>query len=169
MTRHARLRRRPGSIVLVSLIAILALTMTVGSVQVMLVERMRQSTVGTEASLARKQALYLAEMGLNHVMFQANLDPTQPFPVTATTTLDFTETVAMTRQRAGARATCTVIPQPSYAWTPAPAYAVRGDLVVPEGSFSETVYFDVGRASRTAPGAAAPQWVLTRYVLGERP
>lgn len=162
-------KRRRGSVILISLIAVLALTMTVGAVQVMLVERMRQSTIGTEASLARRQALYLAEMGLNHVMFQANLAPAQPFPVSAPMTLDFTETIAMTRGRAGAKATCVITPQPPYPWTPRPAFGVTAELRLPHGTFTRSVYFDVGRATHPAPGAAAPQWALTRYVLGEAP
>ena len=160
-------QRRRGSVILISLIAVLALTMTIGTVQVMLVERMRQSTIGTEASLARRQALYLAEMGLNHVMFQANLTPAQPFPFSTPATLDFTEAITMTRGRAGAKATCLLTPQPPYPWTPRPAFGVTAELRLPEGTFTQSVYFDVGRAAHSAPGAAAPQWVLTRYVLGE--
>lgn len=163
------LERRRGSVILISLIAVLALTMTIGTVQVMLVERMRQSTAGTEASLARRQALYLAEMGLNHVMFQANLAPAQSFPVTSTVTVDFTETIAMTRGRDGTKATCVLTPQPPYPWTPRPAYGVTAELQLPEGTFTQSVYFDVGRAAHPAPGASTPQWVLTRYVLGEAP
>lgn len=152
--------KRPGTVILFSLVAMLALAGTIGTMHLMLQERLRQSAVSDDVSLARTQALYLAEMGINHAMFAANLDPARPFPLIAAVELDFTPHVALARTGGSAR--CRLAPTGR-----SPAYEAQATLRTPAGTFVRTVYFDAGRAASPPPGRTAAQWVLTRYVRKE--
>ncbi len=151
---------------LLALVAVLALTATVASIEHMLHERLRQSTVTTRVALGQLQALYLAEMGINQLMAQANRNPGGTFPGGTDQDLDFKPDVAMVRDEGEGVARCLVGRTASDAPQGSPPYAARATLVTPDGTFSRTVFFDVGRAAVPPAGQAGPQWVLVRVVPG---
>ena len=153
-------KRRQGSIILWSLVAVVGLMLVIGMFQWQLSERVRQSSQGAGLMLGRVQALYLAEMGLNELMFQANVHPEGPFPLAGAATRDFTAQVALARAEPGGSATCTL-----RATGGDPPYEAVGTLRLAAGTFTRTVGFDVGRAAAPIPGRSTAQWVLTRYVL----
>lgn len=156
---------RPGYFALLALVGVLALTMTVAAIATHFKERVRASGDAVGVALARLQVLYLAEMGVNAVMFQANLAPEAPHPALTSTTLDFKAEVSLVRAEPAGEALVLVGPATPRAGRP--PYAARATLTCPAGTYVQTVYFDIGRAPALTGGLAPPQWTLTRYVVEE--
>lgn len=158
-------RRRRGTGLIISLVAVLALMGVIGLTARMIQVQSAGAGETHAVSLARMQALYLAEMGLNQLMYQANLTPAAPFPLTGVLELDFRTQVAMARATPGGVARCQLSPAGADPEADGADYRVTATLTVEAGTFERRAYFDVARASVTGAGAVAPQWVLARYRL----
>lgn len=158
-------RKRPGYMTAVTLVAVLALTMTVSAIAIHFKESVRAAADATEVAIAQLQVLYLAEMGINAAMFKANLDPSGPHPVAATATFDLKSEVALTRDDPAGEAR--VVVGPAAPGDRRPPFEARATLRCAAGTYSQVVYFDVGRAAEPPPGRSTPQWTLTRYVVAE--
>ncbi|MEB3285184.1 MAG: hypothetical protein VKN33_07860 [Candidatus Sericytochromatia bacterium] len=158
-------RRRTGSVLLISLLLAVGLATIIAGLHLMLKAQMDQAIQVQKISLARLQVNYLAEMGVNHVMFEANraanVSLANPFTplgagVGSAIALDFTPRVAMTRDRAGALARCVVTR------TDSANFRVDATLTVPDvGTFTRSVTFG---AAYDAGGAGQPAaWELAQY------
>lgn len=135
--------------------------MTIG-IHTMLNEQIRQAGDMQQIGLGKLQAYYLAEMGLNQIMFVANQDPDadSPFPVTKTanqaTVFDFKSNVESTRSFTGGVAKCTITYQSGNATNA--NFLVAAHLVTQGGSFDRTIQFSAQKMN----GAGQP-WVLAGY------
>lgn len=151
---------RPGNFAIISLVAVLAMTMTVSALATYFREEVRNTGDAGDITLARLQALYLAEMGINEAFFRANRSPAAGSPAATPTTIDLKREVAMVRDDPAGEAQVVIgpaAPQPGR-----PALEARATLRCKQGLFTRTVYFDAGRSASTPP-----QWTLTRYVIAE--
>lgn len=93
LPRRDRASQR-GSLLVVSFVFVIATILVFSGLYTVLKEQMRQSLEIKEATSAKTQAFYLAEMGINELMFLANRDNAFPAGVTF---IDFTDHVKMTR------------------------------------------------------------------------
>lgn len=115
--------KRRGSLVVTTFMFMMAFMVVFASVAAMLEEQMQRTLDLKPVALAKIQAYYLAEMGLNEAMYWANKTPGSPVWPANGATADFTGDVAMTRGTAGT-ATCQY---PLIASNP-PTYQVRASL-----------------------------------------
>ena len=145
-----------GSLTVAAMVIILGMMVMVGGIHFFMQEQMRQSYEIQKISFARLQTLYLAEMGVNQIMYEANkaanASRPDPFPVAsgAAIALNFKGNVALVRSDASGAADCIVTR------TGTDAFRVDATLVSTDtGTFNRTVNFTVGK-----PGG---QWVLTSY------
>ncbi|MDB5100474.1 MAG: hypothetical protein JWM80_4895 [Cyanobacteria bacterium RYN_339] len=99
---------RRGSLVVTSFMIILAFMLVFASVAAMLKDQMQRTLDLKPVALAKIQAYYLAEMGLNEALYWANQNPGSPAWPTNGATADFTSDVALVRGTAGS-ATCTYV------------------------------------------------------------
>ena len=157
--------RRTGSVLLISLLLAVGLATIIAGLHLMLKSQMDQAVQVQKISLARLQVQYLAEMGVNHLMFEANrganVAAANPFaPLGAGTgsaiAVDFTPRVAMTRGVTGALARCVLTR------ADAATFRVDATLTVPQvGTFNRSVTF---AAAYDAGGVGQPPaWELTNY------
>lgn len=165
--RRLKLRARRGSLVVTSFVVIVGMAVIVGGIHQMLSSQLDQAYEMQRISFARLQAKYLAEMGVNHMMYVANktanvgtANPWSPTGLAATTgsaiSVDFKDQVAMTRGVSGASATCQVTR------TAANAFSVAATLVVPGvGTYNETVTFSA--AFDAGGGGYPPAWELASF------
>lgn len=161
-------RARRGSITVTAFVIIIAMLTSAFGVQLFLKEQIRQGTEMQYIGLGKLQVLYLAEMGLNHVMFEANRNPeaVQPFPVPTDyvtgRTFDFKQQVAMVRNMATGVATCTVVRRAADAGEVIGAnqakFQVQARLVCAGGTFTKVLNFSVEKKAGTGQ-----QWVLKSY------
>lgn len=147
-----------GSMVVTVFVILACLMLVVGGLNVFLQQQIRQSTDIQRISLAKLQTLYLAEMGVNQVMYYANQGThvalADPFPVVdgASVQYDFQPNVAMVRGVSGAGAICVV------SRTGASNFRVDATLTVPNvGTFTRAVTFVTAKP--------ATQWVLSTYTI----
>lgn len=167
--RRFKARARRGSLVVTSFIVIVGMAMIVGGIHQMLSTQLDQAYEIQRISFAKLQVKYLAEMGVNHMMYIANktanvgdgtTNPWSAISMGAGTgsaiSVDFKDKVAMTRGVSGASATCTI------SRTGANAFSVLGTLVVPNvGTYTETVSFS---AAYDAGGGGYPAaWELASF------
>ena len=165
---QGRRGKRRGNMTVTALCIVLGMMALTAGIHTMLTEQIRQAGAMQSIGLAKLQAYYLAEMGLNQVMFEANqnMTATNPFKVSTTTgqgTLyDFKKNVAMVRNSTAGAATCTVSYQ-----TAVPNVLIRSvtfkviaNLVVPQaGTFVKTVTFSTQQTLTGQP------WLLTGYTV----
>lgn len=154
---------RPGNMTVAVMLIVLVMASMTAGIHTLLSTQIDNASQMQKIGLAKIQATYLAEMGLNQVMFQANQSPdaAQPFPVTTTpgqaTTLDFKNEVALVSGLTGGAATCTVAFTARSATTA--SFQVNATLAVPPaGTFNRTLEFTTNKL----PGTGQP-WVLTGY------
>lgn len=147
--------RQRGNLVVTSFILVMAMMLVVGGIQGMLKEQIRQGTEIQRVAFGRLQALYLAEMGVNHLMHiankAANAAVADPFPVTAGApyTYDFKPHVAMVRDDAAGAAVC-VINRVS-----GTTFEVTATLQTEGGPFNRTVRFGAQKVNNS--------WVLASF------
>lgn len=165
--RRLKARARRGSLVVTSFVVIVGMAMIVGGIHQMLSSQLEQSYELQRISFAKLQVKYLAEMGVNHMMYVANktanvgtANPWSTISMGAGTgsaiSVDFKDKVAMTRGVTGASATCTI------SRTGANAFSVLGTLVVPDvGTYTETVTFSA--TYDAGGGGYPPAWELTAF------
>lgn len=157
--QSARARQR-GSLIVTSFVVVIAMAMIMAAVHTLLKDQIRQSGEYKGVALAKLQAYYLAEMGINHYMFEANRTGAQPgLPLT----VDLTPQVALVRPPATGSAICTVsatVGGDPDAPAGAPPFKVTAVLTTPGGTYRKTVFFN--SAMSTNP----PQRVLTAYRVG---
>jgi hypothetical protein len=147
-----------GSMVVTTFVILMGLMVVVGGIHVFLQQQIAQSTAIQRISLAKLQALYLAEMGVNQVMYHANqavrVNTPDPFPIATGTAAqyDFKANVAMTRHDAGGVARCVI------RRTAANAFSLEATLTVTDvGTFTKSVQFTTSKP--------ATQWVLANYTI----
>jgi hypothetical protein len=102
------MRARPGNLTVTSFMIVVALMVIFAGVATVLQEQMRQSLEVKQVSIAKIQAAYLAEMGLNDIMNAANQSPAAPPWPANGAVVDFTSKVAMVRGTTGS-ASCTYL------------------------------------------------------------
>lgn len=157
--------RRKGSVLLISLLLAVGLATIIAGLHLMLKSQMDQAVQVQKISLARLQVNYLAEMGVNHLMFEANraanvaaANPFAPLGAGAGSAIavDFTPRVAMTRGVTGAVARCVITR------TDTATFRSEATLTVPGvGTFNRAVTFT---AAYDAGGEGQPAaWELTSY------
>lgn len=152
--RRRRTAQR-GSMIVTTFVIVLGLTIVLAGVNTLLKEQMRQSLDIKAVALGRLQALYLAEMGVNQFMYDANTNSLVTLPAAATE-YDFSNTVAMTRGGVG-QAKVRLTP------TGGNEYNVETTLTTPDGNFVMpwTIKF--------AASKPVKHWVLTKYVVSKTP
>lgn len=160
-------RGRRGGIVVTAFGIAVLIALLVGGIHTALRTQLDNAAAVQRISLARLQSTYLAEMGLNHLMYEANraskratANPFTPLgtPVGSSLSLDFKENVAMTRGLAGAVASCLVTR------TGANAFRIEATLTVPEvGTFQKRLTFSAAYDAAESP----PAWELTAYDIQE--
>ena len=153
-----RLTARRGSLVVTAFIFVIAMTMMAFGIHQMLKTQMEQSAALKGVSLAKLQALYLAEMGVNYWMYTANQNLNASFPPAATIgTQDFKTRVAMVRNDPAGVARCVAADATAAELAAGmPRYKVSATLTTPDGTFTRTVYFDAAKLS-------GGQYVLNGY------
>ncbi|MEB3222235.1 MAG: hypothetical protein VKS61_09175 [Candidatus Sericytochromatia bacterium] len=158
---------RRGNLVLTAFFLTVGIAVIVGGVQAVLKAQLNNALVLQHISLARLQSTYLAEMGLNHVMYEANrsskratANPFTPLglPAGSSISLDFKDNVAMTRGVSGAVASCLVTR------TGTNAFQVDSTLTVPDvGTFRKRLTFAAAYDAASSP----PAWELSAYDIQE--
>lgn len=148
---------RRGSLVVTSFIIVIGMALMVGGIHTMLKNQLDQTLTIKDISLAKTQVVYLAEMGVNNLMYiansNANIGVALPWPmaVSAYADYDFKPYVAMVRGLASpAAANCRL--------TRTAIHSFRCDatLTVPTvGTFTKRIDFTAAQA--------APVWKLTAY------
>lgn len=165
--RTSPFRARRGSLVVTSFIIVVGMAVIVGGVHQMLSAQLNSAYEIQRISFAKLQAKYLAEMGVNHMMYvankTANVTSANPWSTIAlgTTTgsavsIDFKDKVAMTRGVTGASASCTITR------TAASSFSCLATLVVPNvGTYTDTVTFSA--AYEAANGSYPAAWELATF------
>lgn len=150
------MKGRRGSLVVTAFVIVVGMAMMVAGIQTMLKNQLDQTLTIKDISLAKTQVIYLAEMGVNHVMYIANSDAkigaADPWPMAqgTTATFDFKNYVAMTKNVSGATATCTV------QRTAAASFQCDATLYIPSvGTFTKRCDFSATQAS--------PVWKLSAF------
>lgn len=161
--------RRRGSLIVTSFMMVVGMMVVVGGINAMLKNQIETSLTIQKISFARLQTLYVAEMGVNQLMYTANTAASlaniatngyDPFSTVISTTsgskvtMDYTNNVALTRGVAGASATVTITRGAGMNFT------VLGTVVSPgTGTFNRTLTFGATLSSskyRMASFAVAP-------------
>ena len=134
----------------------------VGGVSTMLRSQIESAAQLQQISVAKIQATYLAEMGLNHVMFEANTNPdgANPLGPQKRSPLSFKQQVAMVRDDPAGVATCEVHRLGAVGGTE--RLQVKAVLVTRGATYRRTLEFAV----RKKPGVGE-QWVLAGYNIIE--
>ena len=165
--RRFALRARRGSLVVTSFIIVVGMAVIVGGIHQMLSAQLTSAYEIQRISFAKLQVKYLAEMGVNHMMYTANktayvaqANPWSNISLGATTgsaiAIDFKDKVAMTRGVSGASATCTITR------TAASAFSCLATLVVPNvGTYTDTVTFTA--TYEAANGGYPAAWELSAF------
>lgn len=166
MVSRARGGRR-GNLIVTAFFVMVGIALVVGGLQTVLKSQLETAMELQRISIARLQSTYLAEMGLNHVMYEANRAAkratTNPFtplgtPLGSSISLDFKQNVAMTRDVSGAVASCLVTR------TGASAFQVDATLTVPDvGTFKKRLTFSAAYDAASSP----PAWELATYDIQE--
>jgi hypothetical protein len=160
-------KARRGNLIVTAFFVTIGIAVVVGGIHAVVQTQLERSFELQRISLARLQSTYLAEMGLNHVMYEANraskratANPFTPLGTVAgsSISLDFKDNVAMTRGVAGAVASCLVTRN-------APTtFQVDATLTLPGvGTFRKRVTFGAAYDSVSSP----PAWELTSYTVQE--
>lgn len=163
-----RLQARRGNLMITAFIFVLVVMMVFAGLDGMLREQLRQSLDIKDSSLETLQAQYLAEMGVNELMYVANQNNSFP---TSTQFYDFTNYVAMTRTSTPTIPAPTTIPasypsQYAYCWAqpvtpPAGAtYAMQVQAQLKRSSDSSMTTKIVEFGAKQVNGS---QWVLTGF------
>ncbi len=163
-------RARRGNLVVTSFILVVGMAVLVGGTHTMVTNQVNQSIEVKDITLARLQTIYLAEMGLNHVMYAmnkaANVATANPLSGISlanagdVVSIDFKDKIAMTRSLAGSTATCTVTLTAATATSK--SFTCVGTLDMPElPAYSKTVTFSAAYDSTAAPQA----WELSSYAI----
>lgn len=167
---------RPGNFIVTSFMLVMAMVVIMGSLSFFLKEQIRQATEIQWVSMRKLQALYLAEMGINHAMFEANKSPDSQNPgsvlgLTAAQHkfVDFTQNVAMVRGQSPAadfQASCDLsftsqVPAAGSATT---VYLKSKGYLRHRG---EGQWVELEFVARKLPGAGQP-WVLDGYSVRDR-
>ncbi|MEB3196731.1 MAG: hypothetical protein VKP62_05955 [Candidatus Sericytochromatia bacterium] len=163
--RNGGLKQRTGSVLLTALVIVSGLAAVAASLHLMFKGELDQNVELQRISLAKLQTLYLAEMGVNHVMFGANraanvaaANPFMPLGAVASSSIsvDFTQHVALTRGVAGAQSSCLVTRTGTH------DFRVDASLSLPGvGNFTRRVDFS---AAYDAGGVGQPAaWELSAY------
>lgn len=160
-------RARRGSLVVTSFVVVVGMAVIVGGIHQMLKSQLESAYELQRISFAKLQARYLAEMGVNHMMYTANktayvgtANPWSSLGMGTTSgnaiSIDFKDKVAMTRGVSGATAACTVTRGAGNAFT------VVSSLTVPNvGTYTKTVGFT---ATYDAGGGGYPAaWELSAF------
>ncbi|MDB5097589.1 MAG: hypothetical protein JWM80_2010 [Cyanobacteria bacterium RYN_339] len=100
--------KRAGSMVVSSFMFVIGIMVIFAGVATVLQNQMRQSVDVKAVSLAKIQAYYLAEMGINDIMNTVNQAPAAPVWPGNGTVVDFSSKVSMVRGTAGT-AKCTYL------------------------------------------------------------
>ena len=96
-------KARRGSLVVTAFMIVIGMTVMVGGIHTILKNQLEQTLTIKDISLAKTQAVYLAEMGVNHLMYIANQDSNvgvaSPWPMAIGTyaDYDFKANIAMVR------------------------------------------------------------------------
>lgn len=170
LPRRDRAAQR-GSLLVVSFVFVIATVLVFSGLYTVLKEQMRQSLEIKEATSAKTQAFYLAEMGVNELMFLANRDNAFPAGVTF---IDFTSHVKMTRG-----ASVPTLPAPTNAppasypsayayvwvvnWPAAPAGTTGRQLHAKLKLANSGEVYEKVLNFAAAKDAASGHWVLSSY------
>ena len=147
-----------GNLIVTAFVIVMGMMLVFGGINTFLQQQIATSTTMEGIGYAKLQTLYLAEMGLNQVMYTANqaanVGQPNPFPVGTATgsaaSFDFTQQVAMVRGGAANAAHCVVVR------TGALSFQVDAYLNVPKvGNFTKSITFSAAQS-----GSA---WVLASY------
>ena len=141
--------------VVVAFMFICAMMVMFAGIATMLKTQMADSLTIKSVSLARIQAFYVAEMGVNDIMFWANKTPTNPTWPSTGTVVDFTPHVSMVRNATTGYAEAAYVKTSS---SPV-SYQVIGRVVVDGDA---TVYTRAVSFSTTYNGS---MWVLSSYAI----
>ncbi|HEY9724144.1 MAG TPA: hypothetical protein V6D47_19235 [Oscillatoriaceae cyanobacterium] len=163
-------KRRRGSVLVVAFGIVIALVILIAGINTMLQNQISQADESEHIAIAKLQSQYLAEMGLNQVMYAANVNPDAQYSGTNDAftvpaygsgkgqTYDFKQDVALVRNMSGGAASCTIqrlAPQPD-----GPLFQVVATLVTDAGTFHKTIDF----GAKKMPGTGE-QWVLSSYTV----
>jgi hypothetical protein len=157
LTRLGVGRARAGNLVLTTFLISLGLVLGVVGVTSVLKTQIDQATAIDRIAMAKLQVGYLAEMGLNQLMFDANLNPdaADPFGLTAGSATgkryDFKTQVAMVRNDAQGVAECIVLRETDGGAER--AFQVQARLRVPDGACARTTHLQKLEGEREAQGA----------------
>lgn len=147
---------RRGSLVVTAFMIVIGMAVMVGGIHAMLKNQLDQTLTIKDISLARTQAVYLAEMGVNQLMYDANKGATGnaltpwPMAIGSKATYDFKANVALVRNNAStaAKAYCDITR------TATNSFRCDASLEVPGvGTFSKRVDFTAAYT--------LPVWKLT--------
>ncbi|MDB5095582.1 MAG: hypothetical protein JWM80_3 [Cyanobacteria bacterium RYN_339] len=155
--------RRRGNLVVTAFFIVLGLGVITAGIETMLGEQIRQASDIQSIGLAKLQCYYLAEMGLNHVMFEGNKNPTtnpDTFPVSTAagqgTRFDFKTNVELVRNNVNGQAYCTVIRKVTNPNNV--TFQVQAHLVTTAGTFDRVIEF----VTQKKAGTGQP-WVMAGY------
>lgn len=155
---------RPGNLVVTTFMLSIGVMVMVGGVSTMLRSQIDGATKLQKISIAKLQATYLAEMGVNQLMYDANTAPdaANPFGVVAGSgqgkRYDLKAQVAMVREDAAGVAECVIVRQAASGGVE--RFQVQARLVTQGETFRRVLDF----STRKKPGAGG-QWVLASYNL----
>ena len=155
---------RRGNFIVTAFMIGIGMMVMVGGVHQLLESQIAGASEIQKISMGKLQATYLAEMGINQVMFDANVNPdaADPFGIVAGGAqgkrFDFKSSVAMVRSEAAGVAECVVVRQAASGG--AERFQVQARLVTGGATFRRTVDFQ----TRKKPGTGE-QWILAGYAI----